>query len=128
MPTATYLYIVDRYGDGGNIQRLGNPELPFSKTIMYELGYEHSFFDKYLAKIAAFYNDTKNQEAWTRYISLGSGKGVTSYRLAESRAYRDVSGVELTLKKMGTWFSGFVNFTYQLYSSGSFGSYYQKEE
>lgn len=128
MPTATYLYIVDRYGDGGNIQRLGNPELPFSKTIMYELGYEHSFFDKYLAKIAAFYNDTKNQEAWTRYISLGSGKGVTSYRLAESRAYRDVSGVEITLKKMGTWFSGFVNFTYQLYSSGSFGSYYQKEE
>ena len=128
MPTATYLYIVDRYGDGGNIQRLGNPELPFSKTIMYELGYEHSFFDKYLAKVAAFYNDTKNQEAWTKYISLGSGKGVTSYNLAESRAYRDVSGVEFTLKKMGTWFSGFLNYTYQLYSSGSFGSPYQKEE
>jgi hypothetical protein len=121
-PTATYLYLVDRYGDGGNIRRLGNPELPFSKTIMYELGYEHSFFDRYLAKVAAFYNDTKNQEAWTIYEGLGSGKGKTNYRLAESRAYRDVSGFELTLRKMGTFVSGFVNYTYQLYSSGSFGS------
>ena len=121
MPTATYLYIVDRYGDGGNVQRLGNPELPFSKTIMYELGYEHSFFDRYLAKIAAFYNDTKNQETWTLYQGLGSGKGKTNYRLAESRAYRDVSGFEITLKKMGTWVTGFVNYTYQLYSSGAFG-------
>jgi hypothetical protein len=128
MPTATYLYIVDRYGDGGNIQRLGNPELPFSKTIMYELGYEHSFFDMYLAKVAAFYNDTKNQEAWTKYISLGSGKGMTSYNLAESRAYRDVSGVEFSLKKMGRWFTGFVNYTYQIYSSGSFGVPTEKEE
>jgi hypothetical protein len=128
MPTATYLYIVDRYGDGGNIQRLGNPELPFSKTIMYELGYEHSFFDRWLAKIAAFYNDTKNQETWTSYIGLGSGKGKTNYRLAESRAYRDVSGFELTLKKMGTFVSGFVNYTYQLYSSGAFGIPNVKEE
>ncbi|MDD3966500.1 MAG: TonB-dependent receptor [Candidatus Marinimicrobia bacterium] len=128
MPTATYLYIVDRYGDGGNIQRLGNPELPFSKTIMYELGYEHSFFDRYLAKIAAFYNDTKNQETWTSYIGLGSGKGKTNYRLAESRAYRDVSGFELTLKKMGTFVSGFVNYTYQLYSSGAFGIPNVKQE
>ncbi|MBN2781372.1 MAG: carboxypeptidase-like regulatory domain-containing protein [Candidatus Marinimicrobia bacterium] len=128
MPTATYLYIVDRYGDGGNIQRLGNPELPFSKTIMYELGYEHSFFDRYLAKIAAFYNDTKNQETWTSYIGLGSGKGKTNYSLAESRSYRDVSGFELTLKKMGTFVSGFVNYTYQLYSSGAFGIPNVKQE
>ncbi len=127
-PTARYLYLVDRYGDGGNIRYLGNPELPFSKTIMYELGYEHSLFDQYLIKIAAFYNDTKNEEDWTKYISLGSGKGQTSYYLAESREYKDVSGLELTLKKSGRWVSGFVNFTYQIYRSGAFGMPMDKEE
>lgn len=127
-PTARYLYLVDRYGDGGNIRYLGNPELPFSKTIMYELGYEHSLFDQYLLKVAAFYNDTKNQEAWTKYVSLGSGKGQTSYFLSESRTYRDVSGVEFTLKKTGQWVSGFFNYTYQIYRSGTFGMPYNKEE
>lgn len=128
MPTAKYLYLVDRYGDGGNIQYLGNPELPFSKTIMYELGYEHSLFDKYLVKVAAFYNDTKNEEDWTKYISLGSGKGQTSYYLAESREYKDVSGVEFTIKKSGQWISGFFNYTYQIYRSGAFGLPTNKEE
>ncbi|MCK5521048.1 MAG: TonB-dependent receptor, partial [Candidatus Marinimicrobia bacterium] len=80
VPQSQYLYIVDRLG-GGSVRKLGNPELEFSKSIQYEIGYEHSIIEEYLLKIAGYYKDEKNRPDWTSYTNY---EGDVSYSVATS--------------------------------------------
>jgi len=98
----------------------GNPNLILAKTISYELGYDHILFDEYLFQLAAFYNDVTDQQDFTQYQSRATG---LSYTQATSNNYEDVRGFEITLRKTaGSWWSGFINYTYQVRTTGHFGS------
>ncbi|MCB0748964.1 MAG: TonB-dependent receptor, partial [Ignavibacteriae bacterium] len=116
MPAYEEIYRIGR-ANSGQIQNYGDPNLIQAKTVSYELGYDHSIFEDYLIQLAAFYNDVTDQQAYTQYISNTVG-----YFRTNSNSYADTRGLELTLKKTrGNWFRGFINYTYQVNTSGAFG-------
>ncbi len=114
-----YLYRVAR-GSVGEIAVLGDPNLPFQKTISYELGYDQVFFDEYLLQLAGYYRDISGQLASTRYISTD---GQVRYNAVNDNNYQDVRGFEITIRKAaGFWIRGFATYTYQVSSQGRFGT------
>jgi outer membrane receptor protein involved in Fe transport len=117
MPQYETLYRLDRNSQGA-LTRFGDPNLVLARTISYELGYDHSLFDRFLLQVTAFYRDITDQQNTTLYTSLNND----TYNLSTSNAYQDVRGFELTLRKnAGRWLTGFANYTYQVTSSGTFG-------
>jgi hypothetical protein len=102
------------------VTSFGDPNLILARTISYELGYDHILFDEYLLQLAAFYNDITDQQDFSRYISLATG---LNYTQSTSNNYEDVRGFEITLRKTtGRWWTGFANYTYQVRTTGHFGS------
>ena len=118
MPRADRLYIIQRVTEG-SISRIGNPNLPLQKTVAYELGYEHELFNQYLLRLAAYYKDVSHQSNYVRYISADRK---VNYLVTEDKNYQDIRGFEITLeKRLGRWFTGFVNYTYMVSTTGYFG-------
>ncbi|MBN1302399.1 MAG: TonB-dependent receptor [Melioribacteraceae bacterium] len=98
----------------------GDPNLVLSKTVSYELGFDFSIDDDFLIQIAAYYNDISDQQNNSTYISSAAG---FSYSRTTANNYEDIRGFEVTLRKThGSWWSGFANYTYQVNTSGNFGS------
>ncbi|MCB0264763.1 MAG: TonB-dependent receptor [Calditrichia bacterium] len=118
MPEAENLYEVTRV-TGNRVSFISDPNLPLQKTVAYELGYEHSLFDRYLMRVSGYYRDISDKPSTTRYQNAN---GKVTYSLATSNFYQDIRGLEFTLEKRGgDWFSGFFNYTYHVSSSGFFG-------
>jgi outer membrane receptor protein involved in Fe transport len=118
LPQSQYRFTIDRLGTGA-INRLGDPELEYSTTIAYELGFERNLFNTYLFKMAGYYKDISNQPSWTRYASADAS---VAYYHANTNSYADIRGLEITLtKNRGAWFTGFINYTYHIATSGYFG-------
>ena len=98
----------------------GDPNLVLAKTISYELGFDYLIFDDILVQMAGFYNDISDQQDFTEHFGTVGG---FSYTRSTSNNYQDTRGFELTVRKTGgMWWSGFANYTYQVTSSGHFGS------
>lgn len=113
------LFLLLRSTDNQMISRVADPNAPLPWTVAYELGYEHSFFDEYLLRVAAYYKDIKNETKLVEYVNRNS---TVDYSVYTSNAYRDIRGFELTLSKnRGNWFQGFVNYTYDVRTAGYFG-------
>jgi outer membrane receptor protein involved in Fe transport len=109
----------------GLVTYLGNPNMAFEKTVSYELGFEQNAFNMFLINLAAYYKDVTNQPGWIYYQNINSS---VHYYAATSNNYADIRGFEVTLTKVaGSWISGFLNYTYDVGSSGYFNltSYYQ---
>lgn len=123
-PSSSYRFMLQRE-QNGSVTYLGNPNLKPEKTVQYELGYSQNLFNELLLNIAAYYKDITNQPGWINYINVNS---TVNYYKADNNNYADIRGIELTLNKTaGRWLSGFINYTYDVQSSGYFGlqSYYQ---
>jgi len=102
----------------GSMRHFSDPNLVLSKTIAYELGYDHALFDHYLLQLAGFYRDIKDQRTTTLYV----GRSAVSYQMVTNNNYADIRGFEFTLRKSsGRWVSGFLNYTYQVRKAGNFG-------
>lgn len=102
------------------LSSIGNPSLILAKTVSYELGFDFSLNDEILLQIAAYYNDISDQQSYTQYYSTAAG---FTYSKTDANNYEDIRGFELTLRKTtGRWWSGFANYTYQVNTSGNFGS------
>lgn len=118
LPQSRYRFTIDRLGTG-SINKLGSPDLDYQTTIQYELGFEQSLFDQLLFKVAGYYKDIKNETYWTHYTNSDES---VSYDKANSNGYRDIRGVEFTLKKRsGRWLTGAINYTYHIETAGYFG-------
>lgn len=106
--------------DNGAITAIGNPNLILAKTVAYELGFDYIVSNNFVIQAAGFYNDITDQQDFTNYRSLAYG---FSYYKSTSNNYEDTRGFELTLRKpSGRWWSGFTNLTYQVTTTGHFGS------
>ena len=100
------------------VQSYGDPNLVLAKTVSYELGVDFSLSDEFLLQGAAYYNDVTDQQDVVHYIAT---TGV-NYFQTTSNNYADNKGFELTFRKTsGPWVNGFVNYTYQVNTSGHFG-------
>jgi hypothetical protein len=109
----------------GLVTYAGNPNMQLEKTISYELGFEQNLMDQFLVNIAAYYKDVNHQPGWIYYQNLNTS---VHYYDAASNNYADIRGFEVTVRKVGrSWISGFINYTYEVQSSGYFDltSYYQ---
>jgi len=101
-----------------SLEYLGDPTLPFAKTVAYELGYDHALFDEYLLHLAAYYKDISDQEYWLEYYGRSGG----SYSKLTNSSYEDIRGLEIDLTKAyGRWVTGNVNYEYRVGTSGYFG-------
>lgn len=117
-PFSSYRFRLQREGNG-MITYVGNPNMVFEKTIAYELGYSQNVFNQFLINLAAYYKDVTNQPGWINYINMNT---TVNYYRAASNNYADIRGLEVTLTKMvGRWLSGFINYTYDVQTSGYFG-------
>ncbi|MBD3383516.1 TonB-dependent receptor [candidate division KSB1 bacterium] len=123
-PFSSYRFRIQRESNG-LVTYLGDPGMELEKTVAYELGFAQSVFNMFLINIAAYYKDITNQPGWIYYENIN---GSVQYRNATNNNYADIRGFELTLtKRMGKWITGFVNYTYDVQTSGYFGLryYYQ---
>jgi hypothetical protein len=112
----------DQSGDMKRMTSFGNPNLVQAKTISYELGVDYSVGQDYLLNVAGFYNDISDMQTFVTYVSASDG---ISYTKSASNGYQDTRGFEVTLRKTSPgWLMGFVNYTYQVTSTGHFGSAY----
>ncbi len=101
------------------MQSYGNPNLTLAKTVSYELGVDFSLSDDYLLQAAGYYNDVTAQQDVVNYIST---TGINYYETSANN-YADNKGFELTLRKAtGDWVKGFINYTYQVNTSGHFNA------
>ncbi len=123
-PSSTFRFRLQRESNG-LVTYIGNPNMKLEKTIAYELGFEQNAFDMFKVNLAAYYKDVSNQPGWVYYQNINTS---VHYYKAENNNYADIRGFELTITKIsGPWISGFVNYTYDVGTSGYFGltQYYQ---
>jgi outer membrane receptor protein involved in Fe transport len=117
IPTSEDMFRVQRQLNQ-TLEYLGNPTLPFSKTISYELGYDHALFDEYLLHVAAYYKDISDQQYWVQYLGRSGG----NYYQLTNNSYEDIRGVEIDLRKVyGRWVTGNINYEYRVGTNGYFG-------
>ena len=123
-PSSSDRFMLQRESNG-LVTYLGNPNMNYEKTISYELGFEQNVANLFLINLASYYKDITNQPGWIYYQNINSS---VQYYMAASNNYADIRGFEATLTKVaGSWISGFINYTYDVGSSGYFGltSYYE---
>ena len=117
-PSSTYRFRLQRESNG-LVTSVGNPNLIFERTIAYELGYEQNLMDQYLLSIAAYYKDITDQPGWVYYENINRS---VQYNITDNNNYEDIRGLELTVnKRIGAWVTGFINYTYEVSTSGYFG-------
>lgn len=122
--SSSYRFLLQQESNG-QVDYIGNPEMEFEKTIAYELGYEQNLFNELLLHVAAYYKDITQQPGWILYQSINTS---VNYYKSASNNYSDIRGFEITLSKVSRgWFRGFINYTYNVSSSGYFDitQYYQ---
>ncbi|MFQ5604914.1 MAG: carboxypeptidase-like regulatory domain-containing protein [bacterium] len=124
IPEARRLYLEQRTNNS-QMQILGNPNLKLSRTKSYEIGFEQNLIGQFLLRIAGYYKDVSNQPNLVRIISSDSQ---VNYRQADDNFYEDIRGLEFSLeKRLGSWLSGFLNYTYMVNTSGFFGKLQLRE-
>lgn len=120
VPAPENLFLLRKNGFDNSIARIANPSAPFPKTVAYELGYEQSLFDEYLLRVAGYYKDITNESFLVNYVSRDN---LEDYYVYTSNRYRDIRGFEITAtKNRGSWVQGFINYTYDVASTGYFGA------
>ncbi|MCK5087775.1 MAG: TonB-dependent receptor [Melioribacteraceae bacterium] len=117
-PASSYRFRLQRESNG-LVTSIGDPNILLQKTVAYELGYSQNLFDLFLLNIAAYYKDVTDQPGWIYYQNLNS---TVQYNKAASNNYQDIRGFEITISKTrGEWIRGFINYTYDVRTSGYFG-------
>jgi len=118
MPQAEDKYRILR-DNLNKLSYIGDPTLPLTRTISYEVGFDQSILNTYLLHISAYYKDIDNETAWTDYINID---GKVNYSKLESNHYENIRGFEVELiKNYGDWITGMINYEYRSSSSGYFG-------
>jgi outer membrane receptor protein involved in Fe transport len=117
-PDPSYRFRIQRESTG-LVTSIGDPNLKFEKTVAYELGFAQNLFNMMLLNVAAYYKDVSNQIGWIWYQNINNS---VQYNIATNNNYADIRGFEITLtKQAGRWVTGFINYTYDVSTSGYFG-------
>ncbi|WP_421775063.1 TonB-dependent receptor [Gracilimonas sp.] len=119
LPDPENLYLVRIEPFTNTVTRLAAPGNSLPKTVAYELGYEQNLFENYLIRISGYYKDLTDQPIQVSF----TGRDNSSYTVSRAFSYEDIRGIELTLRKQtGRFFWGEVNYTYDVQTTGFFGT------
>jgi hypothetical protein len=119
LPTNENRYKINwgEYKDG--VVFLGNPRLEMERTISYEVGFESSVANTYLARISGYYKDIDKEIGNVRYTSF---YGDVDYKTPGNTGYGDTKGFEFEFRKThGRFLTGWVIYDYRLETSGNRG-------
>ncbi len=121
-PPYENLYRIQIRSDIPSWDVFGNPELPYVKTIHYEVGYEQNIADLIFAAVSGYYREVKNKLAETLYD--GENREIngityqTDYRVYSPDLYSTARGLEIRLqKRAGKFWTGWFNYDYQIFTS-----------
>ncbi|MFC1483507.1 carboxypeptidase regulatory-like domain-containing protein [Candidatus Neomarinimicrobiota bacterium] len=115
--------------DATEVQQIhyGDPELPFRKSVQYEIGYEQNIADVFRVALSGYYKDVKNLLMdRVGYRSLGREDGdddeyANFYTYGPNR-YMSSQGIEARLeKRQGRYVTAWCNFSAQIFSRGVYG-------
>lgn len=115
VPTFQYLfnraaYKVPLSGTPGDVY--GNPDLEPQKTIQYEIGFRHEFFDLFVIDITSFYKDVRD---WITSSAAFETMNGVPYAIYINKDYANIKGIALNLKKQYSDNYQFdINYTYQV--------------
>jgi len=110
------------------LYNVGNPDLPFQRTIQYELGYDHNLFNTFLLHIVGYYKDSSDLHRNIRYLAP---KGVVNYGTQDANMIGENRGFELQLSKnFGRFITGFANLNYNINTTRRLGDmwFYENEK
>jgi len=119
-----YQYKIQRRTDMRNQDIFGDPELPFIKTIQYEIGYEQNISNIFFTALSGYYRDVKNKLELVRYSSMIRQNEtdqvyIVDYFTYAPDLYTSVLGLEFRLeKRVGRFWRGWFNYNYELFTSG----------
>jgi hypothetical protein len=107
---------------GRSNSRLGNPDLPFMRTISYEVGYTHEIFNSTKLDVVLYRRDMTNTNTYQRVPAMD---GAYTYAMASPTmivngeqvniGYGNSKGVEVILTRYRDaqgMFSGWVSYSY----------------
>ncbi len=98
---------------------LGNPALDMARTISYEVGFESSIANQFLARVTGYYKDNDNEFAKVRYANYDRSVDYYTY---ENLEYSDTRGFEVEFRKSsGRFFTGWVLYDYKVTAKGQSG-------
>jgi len=97
--------------DGGSPPfKIPNLKAEWPRTVMYEVGFEQAFAQKYLFRVTAYYKDVTNQLSTQAYYDFYRNG---MYTTEENNNYEDIRGLELRFqKRFGRFGYGWVDFEY----------------
>jgi len=99
---------------------LGNPRLKMERTISYEVGFESSIANTYMARVSGYYKDIDNESGQVGYEGLEAL--YVDYLTVDNTGYGDTKGFEFEFRKdHGRFFTGWVNYDYRVETSGRIG-------
>ena len=109
----SFIYNLGPYG------QIPSPDLDFERTVSFETGWEQSFLQSYLFNVSFYYKDVQNRALQKTYINYEEDLFVSTYA---PDGYRDIRGWEFRFEKSrGQYFTFWMNYDYQMYSSGQTG-------
>ncbi|MBU2462225.1 TonB-dependent receptor, partial [bacterium] len=115
IPPFQYLFQNGPYkipNSGINVGVYGNPDLEPQKTIMYEIGFRHEFFDDFLIDITGFYRDVRD---WITAGPIIQTYNLVTYSIFTNKDYANVKGITFTFnKRFSNNFAFDLNYTYQV--------------
>lgn len=118
LPIAEQLFNVDL--DGGSPPfKIPNLTAAWPKTVMYEVGFEKAFAEKYLFRITSYYKDVTNQLSQQSFYDFYKNE---MYATMKNNEYEDIRGLELRIqKRYGKYGYGWVDFEYISTNEGRTG-------
>jgi len=127
LPVNEDRYKIDWGGDGDKVHFLGNPRLEMERTVSYEVGFESSVANTYMARVSGYYKDIDNEIEQIRYY--GEEGEFVNYLTVENTGYGDIRGFEFEFRKdQGRFLTGWVNYDYMVQTSGRIGVTQHYEE
>jgi hypothetical protein len=131
-PLERQYYFMERYDRIGS-RIFGNPELPFQKTVQFEIGYEQSILDIFRISISSYSRDntklvnddieyTGRFDHWYHLSPTDSMQYYVGYTTYNANYYQAARGLQFRLEKRGgTIWKGWFNYDYEIFSRGRFG-------
>ena len=131
-PPYEYQYRIEKRSLSHGWDVFGNPGLPPTRTIQYEIGYEQAIADIVLLKLSGYYKDVDNKLVEVQYVGLAHQLGgvpyQTTYRSYTPESYLNARGFEIRVdKRVGTYWTGWANFNYDEFAAGQrgFGTFFE---
>ncbi|MFC2076100.1 hypothetical protein ACFLT7_03360, partial [candidate division KSB1 bacterium] len=120
VPNARQMYATQaNHAPWGYPIQVANTELPWPRTVSYQVGYQRLFRQTYSLNLSGYYQDISREPGMVRSYSKTEAIRIMNY---VPRGYADRRGVELKLsKERGQYLTGWVGFQYDRYTGGQVG-------